>query len=270
MNPILIDLGYLTIYWYSVFVFLGMLVGGFVLYKEAKRFNVSEAFISNLFFWTIPISLIGARIYYVLFNFSYYVNNPIDIIKIWEGGIAIHGGIIAGALFIIYYCKKYSISTGHIIDFVAPSIMIGQAIGRWGNFFNGEAHGGGTSAEYLKSLFVPDFIIEGMNINGYYYQPTFYYEFLWLLAGFILLLFIRRYKYLKVGHPTAFYLLWAGCGRLVIEAMRTDSLMFGSFKVAQVVSLTMIVLSIIIFIISIRGTRFENSYNDQENFRESN
>lgn len=269
MNPVLIDLGYLRIYWYSIFVFLGLLVGGTVLYKEARRFDVPDNFITNMFFWTIPVSLIGARLYYVAFNLTYYLENPIDIIKVWEGGLAIHGGIIAGFLFIVSYCKKYSISSRYVIDFTVPALMIGQAIGRWGNFFNSEAHGGGTTVEYLKSLYVPNFVIEGMNINGFYYQPTFYYEFLWLLVGFILILLIRKYKYLKLGHLTSFYLLWAGCGRLVIESMRTDSLMFGSFKVAQVVSLTMIVFGIILFIISSRGTRFQNLYNDYENFRES-
>ena len=169
MNPILIDLGYLQIYWYSVFVFLGMLVGGTVMFKEARKFDIPENFITNLFFWTIPFALLGARLYYVLFNLSYYLQNPLDILKVWEGGLAIHGGIIAGLIFILYYCKKYCISSKYIIDFTVPALLIGQAIGRWGNFFNSEAHGGGTTIEYLKSLYVPDFVIKGMNINGYYY-----------------------------------------------------------------------------------------------------
>jgi phosphatidylglycerol:prolipoprotein diacylglycerol transferase len=269
MNPVLIDLGYVQIYWYSVCVFLGMLLGGTVLYREARKFDVPDNFITNLFFWTIPVSLIGARLYYVAFNFNYYSDNLIDILKVWEGGLAIHGGIIAGLIFIVRYCKKYNVSSNYILDFTVPALLIGQAIGRWGNFFNGEAHGGGTSAEFLRSLYVPDFVIKGMNINGYYYHPTFYYEFIWLIAGFMLMIVIRRYKYLKVGNLTSIYLMWAGVGRLVIEYMRTDSLMLGSFKIAQIVSLVMLIFGIILFIVTSRGTRFENLYNDMQNFKEN-
>ena len=145
MNPIFLDLGFIKIYWYSLFIFMALIVGGTVVFNESKKFEVPENFVTNLFFWTIPVALIGARLYYVVFNLSYYLKNPLDILKVWEGGLAIHGGVIAGLLFIISYCKRYSISYKYMIDFCAPGLLIGQAIGRWGNFFNSEAHGGPTT-----------------------------------------------------------------------------------------------------------------------------
>ena len=269
MNPILLDLGFIKIYWYSLFIFMALLVGGSVVFKESKKFEVPENFVTNLFFWTIPVALIGARLYYVLFNLSYYLNNPLDILKVWEGGLAIHGGIIAGLLFIIYYCKRYSISYKYMIDFCVPGLLIGQAIGRWGNFFNSEAHGGPTTYEFLKSIFVPEFVIDGMKINEFYYQPTFYYESLWCLVGFIIVILIRKLKYIKLNQITSFYLIWYGLGRLFIEAMRTDNLMIGSFRIAQIVSLLMIFIGIIIYFKSSKGSRFVNQYHDIENFNES-
>ena len=269
MNPIFLDLGFIKIYWYSLFIFMALIVGGTVVFNESKKFEVPENFVTNLFFWTIPVALIGARLYYVVFNLSYYLKNPLDILKVWEGGLAIHGGIIAGLLFIIYYCKRYSISYKYMIDFCVPGVLIGQAIGRWGNFFNSEAHGGPTTYEFLKSIFVPEFVIDGMKINEFYYQPTFYYESLWCLVGFIIVILIRKLKYLKLNQITSFYLIWYGLGRLFIEAMRTDNLMIGSFRIAQIVSLLMIFIGIIIYFKSSKGSRFVNQYHDIENFNES-
>ena len=156
-----------------------------------------------------------------------------------------------------------------MIDFCAPGLLIGQAIGRWGNFFNSEAHGGPTTYEFLKSIFVPEFVIDGMKINEFYYQPTFYYESLWCLVGFIIIILIRKLKYLKLNQITSFYLIWYGLGRLFIEAMRTDNLMIGSFRIAQIVSLLMIFIGIIIYFKSSKGSRFVNQYHDIENFNES-
>lgn len=268
MNPILLDLGIIKIYWYSIAILLGLLIGGTVAIKEAKKWSIDEDFMLNLFFYLIPFSIVGARMYYVAFNFSYYQNNIIDIIKIWEGGLAIHGAIIAGLLFIIVYCKKYKVSTYRLLDILVVGLLIGQAIGRWGNFFNQEAYGKITSLKFLKSIYIPNFIIKGMHINGNYYHPTFFYEFLYCLMGFILILFIRRYKYIKVGQITAFYLVWYGTGRFFIEKLRTDSLMFKDFKVAQIVSLVMILAGFIIYITKWRDSKLSNLYNDEENIKD--
>lgn len=264
MNPILIEIAGIKIYWYSLFIFLALLIGGIIVLKEAKKFKVPENFMINLFFYTIPISIIGARAYYVLFNLEYYMQDPISMLKIWEGGLAIHGGIIAGLLFIIYYTKKYKMNTYKILDFIVVGLILGQAIGRWGNFFNSEAHGMATTYATLKSLFIPEFIIKGMYIGGVYFHPTFLYESLWCVLGFIFLILMRKYSYLKVGQITALYLIWYGIGRFIIEGMRTDSLMFGDIKMARVVSFLMVVVGLILFLYKNKGSKFQNLYNGDD------
>ena len=155
-----------------------------------------------------------------------------------------------------------------MLDIIVVGLLIGQAIGRWGNFFNGEAHGPATTLTFLQSLHLPNFIIEGMKINGTYYQPTFLYESIWCLIGFVLLLIFRRRKYCKIGQVTALYLAWYGIGRYIIEGLRTDSLMFFNFKIAQIVSLILIISGLIILIVKSKGTVFNNQYNDKENIDE--
>lgn len=257
MEKVALDLGPIQIYWYSIFIFIGMLVACFLIYKEAKKRGIDEDFLVNLTFNTIIIGIIGARLYYVLFNLSYYLDNPVEIFQIWNGGLAIHGGIIAGLLFIIYYCKKHEVNLWKMLDIIVVGLIIAQAIGRWGNFFNSEAYGPITTAAHLKSLGIPQFIIDGMYILGEYRQPTFFYESVWCLFGFLAMLIIRQYKYLKIGQLTSFYLIWYGIIRFIIEAMRTDSLMLGPLKMAQLVSLIFIVSGIIIFIKSTKTNQKE-------------
>lgn len=252
MDKVALDLGVVQIYWYSIFIFLGMLVACFVIYKESKKRGIDEDFLVNLTFNTIILGIIGARLYYVLFNLPYYLDNPLEILEIWNGGLAIHGGIIAGLLFIIYYCKKHEVNIWKMLDIIVVGLIIAQAIGRWGNFFNSEAYGPITTAADLKSLGIPQFIINGMYILGDYRQPTFFYESVWCFFGFCAMLLIRKYKYLKIGQLTGFYLLWYGIIRLIIEGMRTDSLMLGPIKMAQLVSIVFIIAGIIIFIRSVR------------------
>lgn len=257
MEKIALDLGPIQIYWYSIFIFIGMLVACFLIYKEAKKRGVDEEFLVNLTFNTIIIGIIGARLYYVLFNLSYYLDNPVEIFQIWNGGLAIHGGIIAGLLFVVYYCKKHEVNLWKMLDIIVVGLIIAQAIGRWGNFFNSEAYGPITTAANLKSLGIPQFIINGMYILGDYRQPTFFYESVWCFFGFLAMLIIRKYKYLKVGQLTSFYLIWYGIIRFIIEAMRTDSLMLGPIKMAQLVSIIFIISGIIIFIKSAKGKQKE-------------
>ncbi len=265
MNPILLDLGVITIRWYTIFILLGVIIGGAIIIKESKKWKIDEQFILNLFFYTIIFSLIGARLYYVAFNWNLYSNDLISILKVWEGGLAIHGGILFGLITVIIYCKKYKISSLQIIDIIVPGLIIGQAIGRWGNFFNSEAHGMVTTYENLKSFFIPDFIINGMNINGVYYHPTFLYESILCIIGFIMILIIRRSRYIKIGQITGIYFMWYGLIRFFIEMMRTDSLMLGTFKVAQIVSIIMFIVGLILLITRKRESRFEDRYNDSKN-----
>ena len=270
MNPILYDFGIISIKWYSVLILLGMLLGGATVLREAKKWEINEDFVVNLFFYTIIFSLIGARLYYVAFNLDYYLAYPLSIIKVWEGGLAIHGGILFGLITVLVYCKKYKVKIPLMIDIIVPGLILGQAIGRWGNFFNGEAHGMATTYETLKGLFIPDFIIKGMNIDGVYYHPTFLYESLLCLLGFFIILFLRRRKNIKITNVTSFYLIWYGIVRAFIETMRTDSLMIGNFKVAIIVSILMIILGIVLLVLSFKKSKFENKYNDIENVENIN
>lgn len=259
MNPILLDLGFLVIYKYSLMIFIGALIGGSFILLESKRFKISEDYMLNLFFFLLPISIIGARLYYVIFNWSLYKETPLSIIKIWEGGLAIHGAILFGLLWVIYMTKRYKVSSMIMTDMISVGLIIGQAIGRWGNFFNGEAHGAATTLAKLQGMHLPDFIIKGMLIDGTYYQPTFLYESIWCFIGFIILLILRRGKKTRVGQQTSFYLMWYGVGRLFIEGMRTDSLMLGSLRMAQVVSIGFIVIGFVILLYSIKRNQ---KYND--------
>lgn len=265
MNPVLIDLGFIKIYWYSIMILLGVFIGGSLIIKESKKFKFPEDYMVNLILYTVVFGIIGARLYYVAFNWNYYSNNIIDIFKVWEGGLAIHGGILFGLLTIIIYTKKYGVKTFRMLDIIVVGLIIGQAIGRWGNFFNGEAHGGATTLEFLQGLFIPQFIIDGMNIHGVYYHPTFLYESLWCLIGFVVLFIFRKTYYNKIGQTTGLYLIWYGVGRFLIEAMRTDSLMLGNIKMAQIVSILFVIIGIVIFIIKGKGSKMNNRYNDLEN-----
>ena len=195
MERVAFDLGIIQVYWYSIFIFLGALAACVVIYLEAKKRKLNDEFIVYLAFNAIIFGIIGARIYYVLFNLDYYMQNPIEILEIWNGGLAIHGGLITGGLFTVYYCKKNKVETLKVFDIIVVGLILGQAIGRWGNFFNQEAYGAITTAAKLKSMGVPDFVINGMYILGDYRQPTYFYESIWNFFGFIALLIIRRYPY---------------------------------------------------------------------------
>lgn len=250
MSKIAISMGPITITWYSICILLGIILAGIIINKEAKRSNIPATFITNLIFWCVVFGIIGARIYYVLFNLDYYSSYPIEIIKIWNGGLAIHGGMIAGLITLIIYCKKYKVNGLKMLDIAAPGLILAQAIGRWGNFFNAEAHGGVVSKAFLEGLHLPKFIIEGMHIGGNYYHPTFLYESIFCLIGFFVLVGIRSLKNTKLGNTTAVYLIWYGVVRFFIESLRTDSLMLGNIKIAQLISILMIIIGIVMFIIT--------------------
>ena len=262
MNPFIFKLGSYGVRWYSLLILIGVILGIILIKKEGKRFNISGDMLFNLAFWTIIIGILGARIYYVLFNFSTYRSDPISILKIWEGGLAIHGGLIAGVITMIIYCKKNELRFIKIADISAPALILAQAIGRWGNFFNSEAHGAATSYAHLKSLHIPSFIIKGMHISGIYYEPTFFYESILCFLGFIIMIIIRRTKHIKVGTLTCFYLMYYGLIRFFIESMRTDSLMLCGFKMAQIVSVLMFLSGLIALLIISRKGKYEDLYND--------
>lgn len=265
MNRVFLDLGFIKIYYYTIFIFFAIISACLLIFKEAKKQNIGKDFLINTIYYVIILGIIGARAYYVLFEWSYYVKNPLEIFAVWNGGLAIHGGIIVGLLFIIYYCRKNKISSLKFLDIVVVGLILAQAIGRWGNFFNQEAYGALTTKQELMNLHLPTFIINGMYINGNYYQPTFLYESLFDFIGFLMLFFIRFYPYLKVGFLTGFYLIWYGVSRFFIEGMRSDSLMFGNFKMAQIISIIMIICGIYLcFIKNIKKRKLENLYHKED------
>lgn len=257
LNRVFLQLGPITIYWYAVFIMSGVALGLFLAIREGKKMGINSEFFYDLVTYGLPISIIGARIYYVAFSWDYYSSHPEDIIKIWQGGIAIHGAIIAAFIFGYFFCKKRKVSFWLVADIASVSFIIAQAIGRWGNFMNQEAHGGvvpgatlDAQREFLQSLFIPDFIVNNMYINEAYYHPTFLYESLWNMVGCLFIVFVlRKLPKLLVGEIAAFYAVWYSTGRYMVEGMRTDSLMLTeSIRMAQFISITTIVLVLILVI----------------------
>ena len=251
MNPVMFSLGKVEFRWYSFFILIAVIVGFCLALREGKKRKIDSDIIFDMGFYTVIFGILGARIYYVLFNLKIYQYDFLEIFRLWNGGLAIHGGILFGLLTIFVYAKIKRIKMFELTDIVAPSLIIGQAIGRWGNFFNSEAHGPVTTFSNLKRLnIIPDFVIKGMKINGVYYHPTFYYEFLWCILGFIILILVRRlYKKYKNGQLTCLYLMWYSLGRFFIESLRTDSLLFFGLKIAQIISIILFVLSLVLYIV---------------------
>ncbi|HHW5677307.1 TPA: prolipoprotein diacylglyceryl transferase [Staphylococcus aureus] len=243
IDPVAFNLGPLSVRWYGIIIAVGILLGYFVAQRALVKAGLHKDTLVDIIFYSALFGFIAARIYFVIFQWPYYAENPGEIIKIWHGGIAIHGGLIGGFIAGVIVCKVKNLNPFQIGDIVAPSIILAQGIGRWGNFMNHEAHGGPVSRAFLEQLYLPNFIIENMYINGQYYHPTFLYESIWDVAGFIILVNIR--KHLKLGETFFLYLTWYSIGRFFIEGLRTDSLMLTSnIRVAQLVSILLILISI--------------------------
>lgn len=243
IDPVAFNLGPLSVRWYGIIIAVGILLGYFVAQRALVKAGLHKDTLVDIIFYSALFGFIAARIYFVIFQWPYYVENPSEIIKIWHGGIAIHGGLIGGFIAGVIVCKVKNLNPFQIGDIVAPSIILAQGIGRWGNFMNHEAHGGPVSRAFLEKLHLPNFIIENMYINGQYYHPTFLYESIWDVAGFIILVNIR--KHLKLGETFFLYLTWYSIGRFFIEGLRTDSLMLTSnIRVAQLISILLILISI--------------------------
>ncbi|SDX71835.1 Prolipoprotein diacylglyceryl transferase [Paenibacillus sp. CF384] len=227
LNPIAISLGPIQVHWYGIIIGLGALLGLMLAIREGKRFGISSDFFMDLLLIGLPSALIGARTYYVAFEWNYYKDNLTDIIAIWHGGIAIYGALIGAILAAVIYTRRKGYDFWRIADFCAPGLITGQMIGRWGNFMNQEAHGGPVSESFLRNtLHLPDFIVNQMYINGQYYHPTFLYESIWSLTGLLLLLWIRRRSFLRSGELFMSYFIWYSLGRFYVEGVRTDSLAF--------------------------------------------
>lgn len=225
IDPVAFAVGPFTVHWYGLIMGTAALVGLWLAIREGRRHGLDSEIFLDMMIWVIPAAIIGARLYYVAFEWSYYSEHPADILAVWKGGLAIHGGLIGGFLAGAWYVKRHKLAFFHLADIVVPSIILGQAIGRWGNFINQEAHGSEVSESFLQSLHLPQWIIDQMYIQGAYYHPTFLYESLWNLVGFLLLLLLRSFNPRR-GEIFFSYLIWYSLGRFFIEGLRTDSLAF--------------------------------------------
>ncbi|QFT90596.1 Prolipoprotein diacylglyceryl transferase [Bacillus sp. THAF10] len=248
LDPILIDWP-ITIYWYGAIIGTGALLGLWLATREGERRGLNKDIFIDLVLFAIPIAIICARLYYVIFQWDHYSQNPGDIIKIWEGGLAIHGGLIGAVVTGAVFAKVRDVSFWKLADIAAPSIILGQAVGRWGNFMNQEAHGGPVTREFLEGLYLPEFIVNQMYIDGTYYHPTFLYESLWNLAGVVILLLLRKVN-LRRGELFLSYVIWYSVGRFFVEGLRTDSLMLTeTLRIAQVISIALVLLAIALIVI---------------------
>lgn len=245
LNRVAFQLGALHIYWYGIIIACGALLGLLLAMREGKRRGLGQDTYVDLILFAAPIAVICARIYYVAFEWPYYSQHPGQIIAIWNGGIAIYGALIGAVATTVVFCLVRHLPFWTVADVAAPSVILGQAIGRWGNFMNQEAHGGPTTRAALQAMHLPKFIINQMYINGTYYIPTFLYESLWDFAGFILLLFLRRVN-LKRGELFMSYVVWYAIGRSYIEGLRTDSLMLGPLRVSQWLAGLLIIVGIVL------------------------
>lgn len=246
LNPIALQLGGLEIHWYGVIIACGVLLAVWLAMKESVRRGISDDHILNLVLWALPFALIGARTYYVAFEWPYYAQHPSEIIAIWHGGIAIYGALIASVIVFLVYCRVKWLPAWLVLDIAAPTVMIAQAIGRWGNFMNQEAFGAKTTLTYLRGLHLPEFIIQQMNISGAYRQPTFLYESMWNVVGFILIMSIRHHKgWFKQGEIFLSYVMWYAFGRFFVEGMRTDSLyLIPGLRISQALSIVLFVVAL--------------------------
>ena len=237
------SIGSFDVRFYGLIIAMGLVLAVAYCLHRREQFGLSEDDLMDGVLWIAPFAIVCARLYYCAFEWERYADNPISILYIWEGGIAIYGAVIGATVGVILHCKVFKkISVLATLDLVSLGFMIGQMIGRWGNFFNREAHGGVTDSFLRMGLINP------FTGTGEYYHPTFLYESLWNLVGFIAIHFLskkRRYD----GQVALMYVAWYGLGRAMIEGLRTDSLWWGSFRVSQVLAAITCVAAVVLLIV---------------------
>lgn len=279
IDPIAFSIGSIKVHWYGIILSLAALSGILMAIWQGKYLGVDSNTLLDLAIVAIPLAVVGARIYFVILRWNvYYSYYPEDILKVWKGGLAIHGALIASVIVGWFFARRRQIPFWRLADVAAPAILLGQAIGRWGNFMNQEAHGGPVSAEFISHF--PSFIANQMyfNTEAYglnYYHPTFLYESIWNLIGVLLLIGLTRLRHHQ-GEVFFSYLIWYSIGRFFIEGLRTDSLAFngpqwfvdllnalwaplglfldqgvledGNIRMAQTISLVIVLISIILMV----------------------
>ncbi|KJY56324.1 Prolipoprotein diacylglyceryl transferase [Lactobacillus kimbladii] len=250
ISPVAFKLGNLSVKWYGVIMAVAIILAVSMAIVEGRKRQIESDDFMDLLLWAVPIGYVGARIYYVIFEWNYYSQHLDQIIAIWNGGIAIYGGLLAGLAVLLVFCYKRMLPPFLMLDVITPGVMAAQILGRWGNFINQEAHGEPTTLAFLQSLHLPNFIISQMKIGGIYYQPTFLYESFFNLIGLLIILFLRHKKHLfKQGEIFMLYLAWYSVVRFFVEGMRTDSLyLMGSIRVSQMLSVILLIVVICLFI----------------------
>ncbi|MBP3816380.1 MAG: prolipoprotein diacylglyceryl transferase [Firmicutes bacterium] len=234
-NPVAFSIMGFDVRWYGILIGLGFMLGILISYLRAPKLGIKSDHVLDFCIFMIPLAIIGARAYYVIFEWEYYAGDIKKILDIRSGGLAIHGGLIVGIIVCIAVCKYHKIKILNMLDLIFPQVALGQAIGRWGNFFNSEAHGGPTDLPW------------GIMVDGEKVHPTFLYESIWCLLLFFFLLYITK-KRRFTGQIALLYGILYSLERFFVEALRTDSLMIGPFKQAQVLSLCVIVVCLILYV----------------------
>lgn len=230
MDPVAFSLFGLEVRWYGILIASGVLLGTLIALRQAKRVGFDEETLMDFLIWEVPLALVGARLYYVIFEWDRYKNNPIEALNFRNGGLAIHGAILMAIIVAIIFTRLRKVDFWTIADICAPSLILGQAIGRWGNYANQEAHGGPTNLPW------------GIMIDGVKVHPTFLYESIWNFSVFLFLLWYGRNKQKVKGEAFLLYLSLYSFIRFFIEGLRTDSLMLGQIRVAQLISIIGIVI----------------------------
>lgn len=234
INQIALKIGNVEIYNYAIIIVLAILISTFLCYKSREKFGINFYFILDTAIYFLMFGIIGARLYYVLFNLNYYLKNPLNIFNLRNGGLAIYGGIITGFFVILHSCKKNKINTWDFLDVIVPYLALAQAIGRWGNFFNIEAYGVETNSLFRMGI---------NTINGYIYvHPTFLYESVFNFILFVILKKMQKRRKFE-GQIVLLYIIMYSFVRFFIEMIRIDSLMFFSVRISCVVSVVLFVVS---------------------------
>lgn len=241
INRVAFSIGNFSIYWYGIIIALGLALAILYSTNECKRVELKTDDFFNMLLIALPVSIVCARLYYVIFSWETYSDDLMSIFDIRSGGIAIYGAVIGASLVVILYCLKKKINVGLVLDILAVGLLIGQAIGRWGNFVNGEAFGGETSLPWAMT------IQRGLSNVANMVHPTFLYESLWNCIGIIILILYKRIKEFN-GELFCVYMVWYGIGRAMIEGLRADSLYIGNFRVSQLLAIACIAIGLILII----------------------
>ena len=237
MDPVAFTIGSWPVYWYGLLIGTALIIAVFLAQHLAKKRDYDIDALWTVLLITIPCAVVGARLYYVIFSWDMYAADPVKIFQVWKGGLAVHGGILGGMLGAYLSCRKLKMDFFGVLDCIAPGLALGQAIGRWGNFINGEAYGSVTSLPW--GIHVPD--------DPYLHHPTFLYESIWDLGLFIVLMCLFK-KFKRTGNVTCVYFIVYSVGRFFIESLRTDSLMVGPLRQAQVISLCLIAAAVFVLV----------------------